>query len=96
MALVGNLPADQNEVHYTFPSCYMRIIDVTQENNVNGLTFIKANFYADAAARAVNAVPVVGKIYNCPTVDFPAVTPMAAAGYEYLKTLPEFAGWVDA
>lgn len=96
MALVGNCASDKNDVRYTFPACYARISEVVQENAANGMTFIKVVLYADQAARQVEAVPVVGRVYTCPTVDFPTLTPMAAAGYEYLKTLPDFAGWVDA
>ena len=41
-------------------------------------------------------MPVVGRVYNAPTADLPsAVSPIASA-YEWLKTQPDFAGWVDA
>ena len=97
MALVGNCSSDKNDVRFTFPNCYARITEVTQENAANGMTYVKCVLYADQAARQSEAVPVVGRIYNCPSVDFPAVTTtITAAGYEYLKVQPDFAGWVDA
>lgn len=95
MALIGNCASDKNDVRYTFPDCYARISDVTQENAASGMTFVKVILYADAAARQLVATPVVGRVYTCPTADFPKADTSIIAGYEYIKTLPDFAGWVD-
>jgi hypothetical protein len=41
-------------------------------------------------------VPVVGRVYNAPTADLPPASSPIASAYAWLKTQPDFAGWVDA
>ena len=96
MALVGNCIPSKNDVFFEFPAAYARVLSVTSENVANAISFIKIEIHADASARQAQAVPVVGRVYNCPTVDLPPAASPIAAGYEWLKTQPDFAGWVDA
>lgn len=96
MALVGNCIPSKNDVFFDFPAAYARVLSVTSENVANAVSFIKVEIHADQAARQAQAVPVVGRVYNAPTIDLPsAVSPIASA-YEWLKTQPDFAGWIDA
>jgi len=96
MALIGNCIPAKNDVYFDFPAAYARVLSVTSENVANAVSFIKVEIHADASARQAQAVPVVGRVYNCPTVDLPAASSPIASGYEWLKTQPDFAGWVDA
>jgi hypothetical protein len=96
MALVGNCIPSKNDVFFEFPAAYARVLSVTSENVANAVSFIKVEIHADAAARQAQAVPVVGRIYNAPTSDLPAASSPIASAYEWLKTQPDFAGWVDA
>ena len=96
MALVGNCIPSKNDVFFEFPAAYARVLSVTSENVANAVSFIKVEIHADASARQAQAVPVVGRVYNAPTVDLPAAGSPIASAYEWLKTQPDFAGWVDA
>jgi hypothetical protein len=96
MALVGDCIPSKNDVFFEFPAAYARVLSVTSENVANAITFIKVEIHADASARQAQAVPVVGRIYNAPTVDLPAAASPIASAYEWLKLQPDFAGWVDA
>jgi hypothetical protein len=89
MALIGFLAADKAAVAFDFPQSYARInhIIVTKDSFQ-----IVVNFYADASARALNALPVLQKQYDCA----PLPGDCLPAAYAYIKTLPDFAGWVDA
>jgi hypothetical protein len=96
MALVGNCIPSKNDVFFDFPAAYARVLSVTSENVANAITFIKVEIHADTSARQAQAVPVVGRVYNAPTVDLPVAASPIASAYEWLKTQPDFAGWVDA
>lgn len=96
MALVGNCIPSKNDVFFEFPAAYARVLSVTSENVANAVSFVKVEIHADAAARQAQAVPVVGRVYNAPTVDLPAAASPIASAYEWLKTQPDFAGWIDA
>jgi hypothetical protein len=96
MALVGNCIPSKNDVFFEFPAAYARVLSVTSENVANAVSFIKVEIHADASARQAQAVPVVGRVYNAPTSDLPASVSPIASAYEWLKTQPDFAGWVDA
>lgn len=93
MALVGNCIPSKNDVYFDFPTGYARVISVTSEKT---MSFIKVQINADQAARQIEAVPVVGRTYDCPTADLPPASNPIASAYEWLKTQPDFAGWVDA
>ena len=93
MALVGNCIPSKNDVYFDFPAGYARVISVTSEKT---MSFIKVSIFADAAARQIEAVPVVGRTYDCPTSDLPPASSPIASAYEWLKMQPDFAGWVDA
>jgi hypothetical protein len=93
MALVGNCIPSKNDVYFDFPTGYARVISVTSEKT---MSFIKVQINADQAARQIEAVPVVGRTYDCPTADLPPASSPIASAYEWLKTQPDFAGWVDA
>ena len=89
MALVGNLTAVRSAVKYEFPACYARISLV----NADKAEFrIIVDFYADQAARELNAQAVLSWNYVCA----PLHGDILPACYDYLKTLPDFDGWVDA
>lgn len=95
MALVGNLIPSKNTVYYEFPACYARVTSVNSENASGGLSFVNVEFYANHEARQVNAAVVSSKTYNTPTVDLPPSSDPIERGYLYIKTLPDFAGWID-
>ena len=96
MALVGNCIPAKNDVFFDFSSAYARVLSVTSENVANAVSFVKVEIHADQAARRAEAVPVVGRVYNAPTVDLPAAASPIASAYEWLKQQPDFAGWIDA
>lgn len=93
MSLVGDCIPSKNDVHFDFPAAYARVMSVTSEKV---MSFLKVEIHADANARQILAVPVVGRIYDCPTADLPPAESPIAAAYEWLKMQPDFAGWVDA
>ena len=93
MALVGNCIPSKNDVYFDFSAGYARVISVTSEKT---MSFIKVQINADQAARQIEAVPVVGRTYDCPTADLPPASNPIASAYEWLKLQPDFAGWVDA
>lgn len=90
MALTGNLPADIAQVGYEFPASYARVIFSRAEKQT---TYIYVNWYANEAARQGEKMPVKQWEYPAPTVDL--VGEVLPASYAWLKTQPEFAGWVD-
>jgi hypothetical protein len=94
MALQGNLNADRNVYVYAFPTCYARAVEVRSDYLTS---YITVWYYADAAARAANAVTVLVETITLPTADLPVVSPPnpIVSAYEYMKTLPQFAGWID-
>jgi hypothetical protein len=96
MALVGNCIPVKNDVYFDFLAAYARVLSVTSENVAHAVSFIKVEIHADQAARQAQAVPVVGRVYNAPTVDLPAAASPIASAYEWLKTQPDFAGWIDS
>lgn len=89
MALIGNLSADRAAVKFDFPASYARISLVSADK----IEFrILVDFYADQAAREGRAMPVLTWNY----VTAPLEGDLLPTCYAYLKTLPDFAGWVDA
>jgi hypothetical protein len=96
MALIGNCIPAKNDVFFGFPAAYARVLSVTSENVANAVTFIKVEIHADQTARQAQAVPVVGRLYNAPTVDLPPDEDPIRRGYLWLKTQPDFAGWIDS
>jgi recombinational DNA repair protein RecT len=96
MALIGNCIPAKNDVFFDFPAAYARVLSVTSENVANAVTFIKVEIHADQTARQAQAVPVVGRLYNAPTVDLPPDEDPIRRGYLWLKTQPDFAGWIDS
>ena len=96
MALVGNCIPSKNDVFFEFPAAYARVLSVTSENVANAISVIQVEIHADQAARQAQAVSIVGRVYNCPTVDLPPDEDPIRRGYLWLKTQPDFAGWVDS
>ncbi len=94
MALQGSLDQSRNIYRYTFPACYARAVEVRSDV---ATSYITVWYYADAAARQENAVLVKDEVVTLPNADLPVMNPPnpIASAYEYLKTLPEFAGWID-
>jgi hypothetical protein len=92
MALKGNLSAEDSMVGYAFPECYARIAftRVTKDS-----TFIYVLWHADEAARQNDKNPVKFWEYEVSNNLIPQVAPTLVSSYEYLKTLPIFAGWID-
>lgn len=95
MALVGNCIPSKNDVFFEFPAAYARVLSVTSENVANAISFIKVEIHADHSARQVQAVAIVGRVYNAPTVDLSADEDPIRRGYLWLKQQPDFAGWTD-
>ncbi len=90
MALIGPLAAEDSNVGFAFAQSYARIWVARLDTSV---TLITVNWYADQAAREANATPVRQKEFGTSTTSltgdiFPAM-------YTWLKTLPDFAGYVD-
>ena len=92
MALQGALSAELSAVGAAFPAAYARILHARAEKDI---TWIYVNTYADEAARQEEKLPVKQWEYQAPTNAVPLVAPALTAAYDWLKTLPEFAGWVD-
>jgi hypothetical protein len=95
MALQGNLAADRNAYVYAFPTCYARAIEVRSDYLTS---YITVWYYADAFARQNGGATVLTETITLATSDLPVVSPPnpIVSAYEYMKTLPQFAGWVDA
>lgn len=93
MALQGNLTADRNVYVYEFPLCYARAVEVRSDYLTS---YITVWFYADKDARDANAVTVLVETIPLATADLPPASNPIESAYLYLKTLPQFAGWVDA
>ena len=92
MALIGDCIPSKNDVFFDFPAAYARVTSITSEKT---MSFIKVSINADTAARQLEAVPVVGRTYDCPTADLPAASSPIESAYLWLKSQPDFAGWVD-
>jgi hypothetical protein len=90
MALIGPLSAEDSIVGFAFTQSYARIYVARLDTSV---TLMTVNWYADQAAREANANPVRQKEFGTSTTSltgdiFPAM-------YTWLKTQPDFAGYVD-
>ncbi len=92
MALQGTLAADQNIYGYAFTACYARAIEVRSEFLSS---FIDVKYWADRDARDANAVIVKSAVFPLATADLPPASNPIESAYLWLKTLPEFAGWID-
>ena len=88
MALTGNLSAARAAVKYDFPNCYARISLVNADKSEFRII---VDFYADHAAREQLAQSVLSWNYVTP----PLEGDLLPACYAWLKTQPDFAGWVD-
>jgi hypothetical protein len=77
-------------VGFNFPEAYARVSIFRGDKNT---LLFNVNWYADAAARAADKQTILEKEYQTET---PALSgDLVPALYEYLKTLPEFAGALD-
>ena len=86
MALKGNLTDAQ--VGYVFPDSYARV-EFSRVFKTDTLIFV--HWYADEQARWDEKFPVKTKEFVMPTTQLAGY----ASFYGWLKTQPEFAGWVD-
>lgn len=93
MALQGNLSEDRNVYRYDFSACYARVVEVRSQYVSS---YIDVWYYADADARANDGVCVKTETIALATSSLPPASNPIEQGYLYCKTLPEFAGWVDA
>jgi|688.fasta_scaffold2848578_1 hypothetical protein len=81
---------ESESLGYVFPEAYARISQIVAYNNNSQITVV---FYADAEARAEMRMQVTSKQY---IVETPTLHgEIYKLGYEYIKTLPEFAGSMD-
>ena len=92
MALQGALSAQDSQVGFGFPAAYARIVYSRAEKTT---TWVLVQWFADQAAREEDKNPVKMWEYQAPTSAIPDVAPALVASYDWLKMLPEFAGWID-
>lgn len=91
MALQIALLAKDTLVGENFPESYVKVEFVRAFKNDS---LIWVNWYANGTARADLKHPVKQKEYTAETAHLVGAN-IIAASYEWLKTLPEFAGAVD-
>ena len=91
MALQISLLAKDTLVGEAFPESYVKV-EFVRAFKADSLIWV--NFYANGTARADMKQPVKQTEYTAPTASLVGAN-IIAASYEYLKTLPEFAGAVD-
>lgn len=91
MALQISLLAKDTLVGESFPESYVKV-EFVRAFKADSLIWV--NFYANGVARADMKQPVKQTEYTAPTASLVGAN-IIAASYEYLKTLPEFAGAVD-
>jgi hypothetical protein len=89
MALIGNLT--DSVVGSVFPESYARII---LHRGDKEMTVVMVNWYVNQEARLQNKQPVK-------QAEFPLYTNLIQGNvmtyfYNFLKTLPEFEGYIDA
>ena len=88
MALQVSIESEQ--LGYVFPEAYAKISQIAAYNNNSYITVV---FYANAEARAEMRMQVTSKQLITET---PALHgEIYKLAYEFLKTLPEFAGSID-
>ena len=91
MALQISLLAKDTLVGEAFPESYVKV-EFVRAFKADSLIWV--NFYANGTARADMKQPVKQTEYTAPTASLVGAN-IIAASYEYLKSLPEFAGAVD-
>jgi hypothetical protein len=91
MALQQPLLAADTLVGENFPESYVKVEFVRAWK---ADSFIWVNFYANGTARADLKQPVKQQEFTVSTASLVGAN-IIAASYEYLKTLPEFAGAID-
>jgi hypothetical protein len=91
MALQISLIAADTLVGENFPESYVKVEFVRA---FKGDSLIWVNWYANGTARADLKQPVKQKEYTAETAHLVGAN-IIAASYEWLKSLPEFAGAVD-
>jgi hypothetical protein len=91
MALQIALLAKDTLVGENFPESYVKI-EFVRAFKADSLIWV--NWYANGTARADMKHPVKQKEYTAETAHLVGAN-IIAASYEWLKTLPEFAGAVD-
>ena len=78
-------------VGFTFPASYCKINSITGDKE---MTLLNMAWFADEQARLDAKNPIKVNVYQM-TNAAAGVIASYAEGYDYLKTLPEFAGAVD-
>lgn len=91
MALQISLLAKDTLVGEAFPESYVKV-EFVRAFKADSLVWV--NFYANGVARADMKQPIKQTEYTVPTASLVGAN-IIAASYEYLKSLPEFAGAVD-
>lgn len=91
MALSQPLLAADTLVGFDYPESYVKV-EFVRAWKADSLIWV--NWYADAQARADMKQPVKQKEFTVATSVLVGAN-IIAASYEYLKTLPEFAGAID-
>ena len=91
MALQQSILAADTLVGFDYPASYVKVEFVRAWK---ADSFIWVNFYANGTARADLKQPVKQQEFTVSTASLVGAN-IIAASYEYLKTLPEFAGAID-
>ena len=91
MALQIAILAEDTLVGTDCPESYVKV-EFVRAFKSDSLIWV--NFYANGTARADMKQPVKQTEYTAPTASLVGAN-IIAASYEYLKTLPEFAGAID-
>lgn len=91
MALQQSILAADTLVGFDYPASYVKV-EFVRAWKTDSLVWV--NWYADAQARADLKQPVKQKEFTVATSVLVGAN-IIAASYEYLKTLPEFAGAID-
>jgi len=99
MALQLNLTADKTAVGMAAPEAYARIVYLTFDTKT-GRVQLSVDVHANQQAREDGKAPISGGVYtgvvgvDMPNID-DTIPGIRAALYDWLKTLPDFAGSID-
>ena len=91
MALQQPILAADTLVGFDYPASYVKV-EFVRAWKADSLIWV--NFYANGTARADLKQPVKQQEFTVSTASLVGAN-IIAASYEYLKTLPEFAGAID-
>lgn len=94
MALQVSLTAEQSGIGTAIPEAYARIVAI-QYSVQDGKVLFAVEYHWNVAARQTPLRPIGGQTFSVDNFDFAADVAIKRALYDYLKTLPAFAGAID-